>query len=70
MSKKELYISLDRPKDTAKRWTLSELKHNLDLSSEAFIPNEETIEAMKEARHGKLESFGSVEDLMKNLKAK
>lgn len=37
---------------------------------EQLIPNEETIAAMKEARHGKLESFNNIKDLMKNLKKK
>ncbi|WP_353431632.1 type II toxin-antitoxin system RelB/DinJ family antitoxin [Polynucleobacter sp. MWH-UH23A] len=39
------------------------------LPFEPLIPNEETIEAMKEARKGKLKSFSSVDDLMTDLNA-
>ena len=37
------------------------------LPFEPLIPNKETIEAMKEARKGKLKSFTSVDDLMADL---
>ena len=40
------------------------------LPFEPLVPNAETIEAMKEARRGKLESFDSVDSLMANLNAK
>ena len=40
------------------------------LPFEPLIPNAETIEAMKEARGGNLESFDSVDSLMANLNAK
>jgi DNA-damage-inducible protein J len=33
------------------------------------VPNAETIAAMEEARHGKLPSFDTVEDLMADLNA-
>jgi DNA-damage-inducible protein J len=39
------------------------------LPFEPLIPNEETIEAMKEARKGKLKSYSSVDDLMADLNA-
>ena len=39
------------------------------LPFEPLIPNKETIEAMKEARKGKLKSFTSVDDLMMDLNA-
>ena len=39
------------------------------LPSDQLIPNEETIEAMKEARRGALPSFESVEALMVSLNA-
>lgn len=39
------------------------------LPFEPLVPNKETIEAMKEARKGKLKSFTSVDDLMANLNA-
>jgi len=40
------------------------------LPFEPLVPNAETIEAMKEARRGNLESFESVDSLMANLNAK
>jgi DNA-damage-inducible protein J len=39
------------------------------LPFEPLVPNKETIEAMKEARKGKLKSFTSVDDLMADLNA-
>jgi DNA-damage-inducible protein J len=39
------------------------------LPFEPLVPNAETIEAMKEARKGKLTSFDSVADLMADLNA-
>ena len=39
------------------------------LPFEPLVPNKETIEAMKEARKGKLKSFTSVDDLMADLHA-
>lgn len=38
------------------------------LPFEPLIPNKETIQAMRDAREGKLITVGSVEDLMKDLK--
>ena len=40
------------------------------LPFEPLVPNAETIEAMKEARRGNLQSFDSVDSLMANLNAK
>ena len=40
------------------------------LPFEPLVPNAETIEAMKEARRGNLESFESVDSLMATLNAK
>ncbi len=40
------------------------------LPFEPLVPNAETIEAMKEARRGNLESFDSVDSLLANLNAK
>jgi len=40
------------------------------LPFEPLVPNTETIEAMKEARHGELESFDSVDAAMAGLNAK
>jgi DNA-damage-inducible protein J len=39
------------------------------LPFEPLVPNKETIEAMKEARKGKLKSFTSDDDLMADLNA-
>ncbi len=39
------------------------------LPFEPLVPNAKTIEAMKEARAGKLQSFDSVDDLMADLNA-
>lgn len=39
------------------------------LPFEPLIPNAETIAAMEEARHGKLPSFKTVEELMAHLNA-
>ncbi len=37
------------------------------LPFEPLIPNEETIQAMREARNDKLDTFDSVDDLMVDL---
>lgn len=39
------------------------------LPFEPLTPNAKTIEAMKEARSGKLQSFNSIDDLMADLNA-
>jgi len=39
------------------------------LPFEPLVPNTETIEAMKQARRGKLESFNNVDSLMADLNA-
>jgi DNA-damage-inducible protein J len=39
------------------------------LPFEPLVPNAQTIEAMKEARAGKLQSFNAIDDLMANLNA-
>lgn len=39
------------------------------LPFDPLIPNEETIEAMKEARAGNLVTVGSIEDLLADLHA-
>ncbi len=40
------------------------------LPFEPLVPNDETIAAMREARQGRLKSFGSIDDLMADLNAK
>jgi len=37
------------------------------LPFEPLIPNKETIQAMRETRKGKLDTFDSVDDLMADL---
>jgi len=39
------------------------------LPFEPLVPNAKTIEAMKEARAGKLQAFSSIDDLMADLNA-
>jgi len=39
------------------------------LPFDPLVPNEETIEAMREARRGNLKSFESIDDLMADLDA-
>ncbi|MDB5524881.1 MAG: damage inducible-like protein [Rhizobium sp.] len=53
----------------AVRLMLTRVAHDKALPFEPLIPNAETIEAMREARAGKLKSFNSVEDLMADLNA-
>ncbi len=53
----------------AVRLMLTKVAHDKALPFEPLIPNTETIEAMREARAGKLRKFNSVEDLMADLNA-
>lgn len=53
----------------AVRMLLTRVAREGALPFEPLVPNAETIAAMKEARAGKLASFNSVEDLMKDLDA-
>ncbi|MEA1968241.1 MAG: type II toxin-antitoxin system RelB/DinJ family antitoxin [Thermodesulfobacteriota bacterium] len=53
----------------AVRMLLTRVAREGVLPFEPLVPNAETIAAMKEARAGKLASFNSVEDLMKDLDA-
>jgi DNA-damage-inducible protein J len=52
----------------AMRLLLTRIARDHSMPFEPLIPNEETIAAMKEARHGKLESFDSVNSLIESLK--
>ncbi len=52
------------------RLMLTRVAREKALPFEPLIPNAETIEAMKEARRGKLESFDDVDALMMDLNAK
>ncbi len=52
------------------RLMLTRIASEKALPFEPLVPNAETIEAMKEARRGKLESFDRVDSLMANLNAK
>ena len=51
------------------RIMLTRVAREKALPFEPLVPNEETIEAMKEARRGGLKSAGSVEELMTDLHA-
>ena len=52
------------------RLMLTRVAREKALPFEPLVPNAETIEAMKEARRGKLESFDDVDALMMDLNAK
>ncbi len=51
------------------RLLLTRVAREKALPFEPLVPNAKTIEAMKEARSGKLESFDTVESLMADLNA-
>ena len=53
----------------AVRLLLTKVAHEKALPFAPLIPNEATIEAMKEARKGKLTRFGDVEALLNDLHA-
>lgn len=53
----------------AVRMMLVRVAQERALPFSPLAPNEETIEAMKEARRGKLDSFDSVDELMADLNA-
>ena len=52
------------------RIMLTRVAQEKALPFELLVPNAETIEAMKEARRGKLPAFNSVDELMADLNAK
>jgi len=53
----------------AVRLLLTRVAKEHALPFDPLIPNAETVEAMKEARRGKLASFESVDELMADLNA-
>ena len=53
----------------AVRLMLTRVARENALPFDPLIPNPKTIEAMKEARRGQLQSFDSVDDLMNDLNA-
>ena len=53
----------------AVRLLLTRVAKEYALPFDPLIPNAQTVEAMKEARRGKLTSFESVEELMADLNA-
>ena len=53
----------------AVRLMLTRVAREHALPFDPLIPNAETIEAMKEARRGNLQSFRTVDDLMADLDA-
>ena len=52
----------------AVRLMLTRVAKEKALPFEPLIPNEETLKAMQEARRGRVASFDSIDDLMKDLK--
>lgn len=53
----------------AVRLMLTKVAREHALPFDPLIPNAQTIEAMKEARKGKLPSFASVDELLADLNA-
>jgi len=53
----------------AVRLMLTRVAREHALPFDPLIPNPKTVEAMKEARRGQLQSFDSVDDLMADLDA-
>ena len=53
----------------AVRLLLTKVAHEKTLPFAPLVPNEDTIEAMREARRGNLPQFSSVEDLLDDLNA-
>lgn len=53
----------------AVRLLLTKIAHEKALPFEPFIPNADTIAAMKEARSGKLPRFADINSLMNDLHA-
>ena len=51
------------------RMMLTRVAREKALPFEPLVPNKETIQAMKEARRGKLPSFASPDELMADLNA-
>jgi DNA-damage-inducible protein J len=51
------------------RMMMTRIAREKALPFEPLVPNEETIEAMRESRKGKLPRFKTVEDLMNDLNA-
>jgi len=51
------------------RIMLTRIAREKALPFEPLVPNEKTIQAMKEARRGKLKSFDNTDDLMAELKS-
>ena len=51
------------------RLLLTRVAKEKALPFEPLVPNQKTIEAMKEARKGKLRSFKSIDSLMDDLNA-
>ena len=52
------------------RMLLTRIAREKALPFEPLVPNAQTIQAMKEARAGRLQSFDTVEALMADLHAK
>lgn len=51
------------------RMLLTRVAQDKALPFDPLVPNEKTIQAMQEARRGKLRSFATVDELMADLNA-
>lgn len=60
-------IGLDA--STAFRMMMMRIAKEKALPFDPLIPNEETIEAMREARSGNLKRFESIDSLMQDIRA-
>ena len=49
------------------RMLLTRVANDKSLPFEPLVPNQKTIDAMKEARKGKLRSFNTIQSLMDDL---
>ena len=49
------------------RMLLTRVANEKELPFEPLIPNQKTIDAMKEARRGKLRAFNNIQSLMDDL---
>jgi DNA-damage-inducible protein J len=59
--------AMDLTVSEAFRLLLVRIASDKALPFEPLVPNAETIAAMREARRGKLPSFGTVNDLLRDL---
>lgn len=65
----DVLASIGLTASDAFRMMMTRIAKEKALPFEPLVPNDETIEAMREARKGTLPRFKTVEDLMKDLDA-